>query len=248
MSKEIKVLLLRGTGAPLEGDGIMQAYARGLGDWADIEWVNYPASYGTPSYDLSLQKGIMMSLDALRATDKDAFAMGFSQGADVVKRLHALLNGTIQNYFEHDLMGAELKASFVLADPSRHETDVNLNGPVGGWGIRGRVPSGPNFYGIANPGDPICAYPDGPLRSFADFSAYFGDPDVVEKIWALAKEKQLQPWWQQPNPLDWFRNWGGTVGWINNYLGGFHTDQYITKGYVELLINETNRRARAHLS
>ena len=79
MADEVKVLLFRGTGAPLTGDGILNAYADGLGDWADIQYVNYPASYGSPSYDISIHKGVAMGLDALRATAKPAIVMGFSQ-------------------------------------------------------------------------------------------------------------------------------------------------------------------------
>ena len=244
MAHEVKVLLFRGTGAPLEGDGVMQTYAAKLGDWADIEYVNYPATYGNPSYDKSINQGCVMGLDALRATSKPAIAMGYSQGADIVKRLHALLNGTIRNRWAYDLSNSELSASFVVADPTRHPDDVVLNAPVGGWGIRGKVPSGHSFYSVANPGDPICAYPDGPLRSFADFSAYFGDHDAVQKIWNEAKTKQLQPWWRQPNPADWFRNWSNTIGWLNNYFGGFHTDQYLQKGFVQLLGDYTNTIVR----
>ena len=240
MADEVKVLLFRGTGAPKDGDGIMRAYAERLDDWADISYVDYPASYGTPSYDISIHEGVRNGLNALRATSKPTIVMGFSQGADVAAYIHALLNGAMPNVKGHNLEGCEIAASFVIADPSRDYHAHIINGPVGGWGIRGARPVGPNHFGVANPGDPICAYPDGPLRSFADFSAYFGDQDAVQKIWNEAKLKQLQPWWRQPNPADWFRNWSNTIGWLNNYFGGFHTDQYINKQLVQLLGDYTN--------
>lgn len=247
MADEVKVLLFRGTGAPKDGDGIMRAYAERLDDWADISYVDYPASYGTPSYDISIHEGVRNGLNALRATSKPAIVMGFSQGADVAAYIHALLNGAMPNVKGHNLEGCEIAASFVIADPSRDYHAHIINGPVGGWGIRGARPVGPNHFGVANPGDPICAYPAGPLRTFADFSAYFGDPDAVNKIRKLVREKQIQPWWRQPNPLDWFRSWGEAVGWLNNYMGGFHTDQYYTKGLVTSLANVTNEVVRKNI-
>lgn len=247
MAKEIKVLLFRGTGAPLKGDGIMQAYEKALGDWADIEYIDYPASYGQPSYDISINKGVAMGLDALRRTNKRAIAMGYSQGADVAAYLHALLNGTMKNVNGHNLEGCELSYSFVVADPSRDGRAENLNGAVGGWGIRGARFVGRNHMGVANPGDPICAYPEGPLRTFADFSSYFGDPDAVNKIRKIVREKQLQPWWRQTNPADWFRSWGQAIGWLNNYMGGFHTDQYYNKGLVKQLSDRTNYLVQQNL-
>lgn len=243
MAKEIKVLLFRGTWAPLDGDGILGDFARQLSLWADVEWVNYPASYGQPSYDISINQGVRMGLDALRRTDKLAFVAGYSQGADVAGYLHALLNGTMPNVNKHDLSNCEVRNSFLIADPSRAKDAQTVGGPVGGWGIRGGRPVGRGSYTIAVPGDPICAYPDGPLRSFADFSAYYGDPDAVEKIRKRVREKSLQPWWRKPNPLEWGANWFGTLGWINNYFSGFHTDQYIKRGYIKQLADVANKKA-----
>ena len=56
--------------------------------------------------------------------------------------------------------------------------------------------------------------------------------------------QQLQPWWRQPNPLDWFRSWGESIGWLNNYFNGFHTDQYYTQGLVKSLATVTNEVVR----
>ena len=247
MAHEVKVLLFRGTGAPPTGDMIMQTYAKGLDDWADIEWINYPASYGTPSYDVSIYEGSKMGFDALRATNKPAIGMGYSQGADVIGYMHALLNRTRPNVRNHDLSNCSISGSFLIADPSRSPEAVNLNGGVGGWGIRGARPIGPNSFGVANSGDPICAYGNGPLRSFADFSAFFGDPDAAIKIRQMVEQKRLQPWWAQPNPMNSFKDWSGSIGWLNNYLGTHHTDQYLTKGYVKMLSDHTNSFVRGTL-
>lgn len=247
MSREIKVLLFRGTGAPLKGDGILGSYAEKLGDWADVQWVDYPASYGNPSYDISVEQGIRMGLRAIREAGKPVIVGGFSQGADVAGTLHALLNGSIPNKQNHDLTGCHVEASFTIADPSRSTNARVLNGPVGGWGIRGQRTIGAGAYTVANPGDPICAYPNGPLRSFADFSAYFGDPERVDKIRNMVDEKRLQPWWKQPNPADWVRNWLGSLGWLNNYFSGFHDRQYLDKGLVRQLADHTNKIVQENL-
>ena len=117
MAHEVKVLLFRGTGAPPTGDMIMQTYANALDDWADIEWINYPASYGTPSYDISIFEGSKMGFDALRATNKPAVVMGYSQGADVAGYMHALLNGARPNVRNHNLSNCEISGSFYFKRP-----------------------------------------------------------------------------------------------------------------------------------
>lgn len=140
--------------------------------------VNYPSSFGWP---MSEEQSMAICLDALiraiRDTDLPVLLLGYSQGAQVVRRLLGLLAAKHPSVADLVVVGAGL-----IADPNR-SPGVNEGPALSGFGIAGvgpAWPAGMPVWEIAYPGDPITNSPAGSLwRPFADVLKYFTVTDPV---------------------------------------------------------------------
>lgn len=231
----IDFLMFKGTGAPEGGDGICRLFTDRLDRRKfNVRYIEYPASYGNPAYGISVSKGVVAGLKAIRESPNVCAVGGFSQGATVAGNIAAAIGAG--RYPE-----LELSHCALIADPLRAKGSSTLNPGVGGYGIGGSRPvTGiDHFMQVAASGDPICALPENPLRWLADVSEYAG-PDLdawMRNLMWKAVNRGFQNWWQ---PQYW-RDWGNARGWLDNYLKhGKHTDSYVREGLCLLLADRMN--------
>lgn len=243
MNPIVTIYMLGGT-MNAGGDGVTRTFTLELGPGYRVVMVDYPAGYGDPAYEVSLAEGEQNLTNAAvdhLPTDGPFMVGGFSQGAAAAGNVaDRIARGVIK--VQALYLGAAL-----IADPLRAEGTVVLNrGPrgehVGGYGIAGSRPIAGVLYQVAASGDPISALVKGsPLRLIADVTKMMSRdlwPWVLD-LWDTAASRKLQPWWT----IDHWRDWGGSIGWLNNYLyAGKHTDDYIRLGHCRTLALEIRRR------
>jgi hypothetical protein len=237
----IDVIHLRGTFEPVTiGSGVSGTFLGAL-DKAKFRpvLVPYEASYGSPQpYADSRIQGRMNAIDAIRNSPNPVVLAGFSQGAQIAGDLYAEILAGVNP----EVKGLEVLGCALIADPSR-PAGRWLGADPGGYGIAGERDPGGTTWWVAAAGDPITALPAGsPLRSVADFTAFFAtDPRGWEK-WGvtmanIAYARRFQRWWSL---RDW-RDWGDAAQYLKGFLlDGAHTDSYIVHGLTLRLADALN--------
>lgn len=239
----VSVYILPGTGFPMGGDGVCEAFAARLDPARfDARILSYPAAFGAPmSWARSRDIGRQVLIDAIRSTSNLVALAGFSQGAGIAGDLAAEIGRG-----EHPFL--EVVGCALIADPGRPIGGGMPGSPVvGGYGIAGERPvlGVPTWWAAAE-GDPITALPAGSLlRTVADVAEYYSLADSAQAFqWGQhlvdrAKAGQWQRWWSIEN----WRSWGGALQYAYNYLpvGGRHGRAYVAEGLAARLADVVNR-------
>lgn len=244
----IDVLALSGTGHPNGGDGITEAFLDELdGNMYIKKIIPYPATFGGSQapYASSRAAGRDAMHKAIKESNNAVLVVGYSQGA--------VIAGDVANEIAFNRRADEnskIVGCALIADGLRPRGTTIPGMPMAeGWGIAGeRRILGALFPTMwaANPGDPICALPEGSaLRTIADLSEWFSirSPEDAAKWGAKMILKiaqgQMQPWW---SPEHW-RNWPGALAYARGYLwDGRHTDDYIRHGWCKALARGITER------
>lgn len=243
----IEVLCVGGTGETSNSDsrtqvtGMLSELLRFLpADEFRGVWVTYPGAYAFPvTYAESVSVGAANLVRAVSASQNKVIVVGYSQGAEIVKRaMNEVLHKT--PFLAEKIVGIGL-----VADPSR-PADQRTGWPAppelnSTYGIAGEthidladllhIP----VWTIVAPTDPITDLPPGnPLRSIFDLTEFASlDAEVwAHALWERAKKRQWQRWWSIEN----WQTWGGAIAYLRGYLiDGRHTQDYIRGGHLERL-------------
>jgi len=215
--RTVTVIAARGVSEQYGSNMLSEVTKRLDKAWFDVKELQYSAGYAPvgESFGVSQEVGRRNLLHMIDADPNPVVLLGFSAGAQVVGDVAQEI--ALGMHPKLEVLGVGL-----LADPSRAQGQIE--GPDrGGYGIKGSRPIPTNAFPVwsfSAPGDPISELPVGnPLRSFADWSEWFGSPDHVRRLADRARANQWQRWWSPAN----VRTWGGAMVWLNNYLtGGRH--------------------------
>lgn len=198
--------------------------------------VDYPAAVGPvgssgllgPSEQQSIQDGLPLIAEAIRATPNLVGLCGYSLGAELVSAfLEAQARGEYQD--------CELAWAAVVANPNRAPGESIDPSPPGSGinGAHGLWPDIPVFT-AANPGDGItCCPPGSPLRALAEGMSAFSFATLGGWSSSLAHDLingDLLTEEYTPDQL--IRAGQLMYGYL---LGGQHTTEYIQGGYMQRL-------------
>lgn len=175
----VTVLVVGGTGESYPGDrrtevsGLLANVTDALDERFIARWVGYPASYGPAprrdgmSYTASVAAGMAHLEERIHDTAGPLVVIGYSQGAVVIRRLLAEIDGDARRRAVLD----RLLAIGVVADP--HQPPGAVTG-CDGWGVAGpgpKPPSGVPAWWVGAPDDMICnASSDSLIRDIADLT------------------------------------------------------------------------------
>lgn len=220
--QSITVIRVRGVGEPYARNMLGEVTKHLDKAWFDDKELQYSAGYAPigESFGVSQEVGRRNLLHMIDADPNPVIVLcGFSAGAQVV--------GDVAREIAlgmHPKLIGRVAAVGLIADPSRGKGQI-IGPDRGGYGIKGSrlIPSsnGPlkqvngfPVWSYSAPGDPISELPEGnPLRSFADWSEWFGSPVHLQRLLERAKSNQWQRWWDLRN----FRTWAGAIDWLLNY-------------------------------
>jgi hypothetical protein len=249
----IDVIWLRGTTENMVPESVSMQFLDKLNGGFQVLPIQYQASYGNPgSYHDSRIEGRDNALVQIRNSQNPFIIGGYSQGADIAGDLLAEILGWVSvpgRVMADDLVEIQhrCRGGAFIADPQRPTNRyLGLNPDPGqsSYGIKGsRDITARKAFWVAAPRDPITVMrPGNPARSIADFSDFFAlsTPEDATR-WGLsiiqkALSGQAQPWWL---PEHW-KDWGGAIEAIANYLGTRHTTAYVEEGFCEMLANAVN--------
>lgn len=241
----ITVLTCRGTGERLGSPDNMLAYLVSLLDLRRFVVgpdIPYPASVGPanssgdpcgPSEAESIELGLPMLAEAIRATPNLVGLLGYSLGAELVSRfLELKAQGQYQD--------CELAWAAVVANPNRAAGEsidpppagVGINGPHGAW------PHGLQVWTAANPNDGItCCPAASPLH---DLAAGVSGLTFATLGWArpLAQRLLEGEWPTEDYSAQELMIAGQLM--LGYLLGGQHTTEYVAGGYIQRLADRIN--------
>lgn len=236
----------RGTGEALGGPDNMLAYLNRLLDPSKVIVgvdVPYPASVGPansagnplgPSEEGSIQDGLSLVAEAIRATPNLVLLEGYSLGAELVSRfLEAQAQG---QYADCQLAGAVL-----IANPCRapgESVDAGSSGE-GINGAHGPWPKGLPIWTAANPLDGITSCPPrSPLRDIAAGMSAFSFASLGGWTIDLAHRLIDDDWpTADYTPAQLLEAGQLMYGYL---LGGQHFTTYLEGGYLERVAAAVN--------
>ena len=241
----ITVLTCRGTGEVVGSANNMLAQFCKLLDPARFTIgadIDYAASIGPvgssgpmgPSEQQSVADGLPMIAAAIRATPNLVGLVGYSLGA-------ALVSAWLEAQARGEYADCELAWAATVANPCRAPGESIDPAPVGSGINRAHAawPAKLPVLSAANPNDGITSCPDrSPLRAVAAGMSAFSFATLGGWSASLAQQLIEGKWATEDySPAELLRAGQLIYGYL---LGGQHTTEYITGGYLQRLADHIN--------
>lgn len=212
--------------------------------------IDYPASIGPAnpqnspfgaSEEQSIQRGVELIAEAVRATPNLVGLLGYSLGAETVSRFMELKG-------QGQYADCEIAWAGFVANPNRAPGE-SIDGNSIGYGIAGAhkpYPAHIATFNAANPQDGITSCPaDSPLRQLSDgisnltFVGNTWTSDLLNRM-LTNRWQPSDPWWWL-HPIETFNRYNNAAALLRGYLfDGQHTTAYIHGGYLTRLAQRLN--------